>query len=206
MRAKFSITILSVLLLLVGGLAGCLVEDREVEIVLNDVHCEEFVEYHTSENYTTPGTLELSEDLDQLLADNDIDKTQIVDAFLVSGSYEVTEFAHSHDWDLEGIILVERTDITDGPDTLVLYTALSLEDALGVKNGAKLHADGVALIDRALDDYLGGAYPTLLLTVVSGDVEPPPTPGDPLSFLWDACLDIQVIYLLETEIVNGLGG
>lgn len=206
MRKRYNIAAVSFLLLLAAGSGGCLLEDREVQIVLNDEHCEEFIEYHTEENYTTPGVLEFSEELDRLLADNDIDKDQIVDAFLVAGSFEVLEFAHSHDWDLAGVITVERTDIADDPDTLVIYTDFSVAGGLGEKTAVKLHAAGVATVDQALDDYLAGGYPALLLTVISGDVDPSPSVADPLTFRWEACLDIQVIYTLETEIVEPLGG
>jgi hypothetical protein len=197
-------TAIAVLLLFAAGSSGCLVEDREVEIVLNDEHCEEFIEYHTAANYTTPGTLEFSEELDRLLEDNDVEKDQIVDAFLVNGFYEVSEFIHTHDWELEGIITVERTDFTDSPDTLVIYTDMSVQGTLGVRTAVKLHEAGVAKVDQALDDYLAGGYPTLLLTVISGDVTPAPTPADPLAFLWKACLNIQVIYTLDTEIYDPL--
>jgi hypothetical protein len=206
MSKTFNIAVIALLLLFAAGSSGCLVEDREVEVVLGDEHCEEFTEYHTTENYTTPGLLEFTEELDNLLADNDIDKDQIVDAFLVSGSFEVLEFSHIHDWELSGIITVERTDITDDPDTLVMYTELSVEGALGEKIGVTLHPAGVAAVDQALDDYLAGGYPTLLLTVMSGDVEPSPSGSDPLSFRWESCLNIQVIYTLETEIIEPLGG
>jgi hypothetical protein len=206
MHTTFKTTAVAVLLLFAAASSGCLVEDREVEIVLNDEHCEEFIEYHTDENYTTPGVLEFSEELDRLLDDNDINKDQIVDAFLVNGFYEVTDFSHDHDWELEGIITVERTDITDDPDTLVIYTDMFVGGSLGVRTSVELHEAGVAKVDQALDDYLAGGYPTLLLTVISGNVDPSPSVADPLSFGWKSCLNIQVIYRLETEIYDPLGG
>lgn len=183
------------------GLGGCLLEDREVEVVLNDEHCEEFVEYHITENYTTPAVIELGEDLDSLLADNDVSRDQLVDAFLVSGFYEVKEFSHTHDWKISGIIAVERIDITGvGPDTLIVYTELELKDALGDKRPVMLHKDGVAIVNQAMDDYIAGGNPVLQLTVVNGDVEPPPNAGDPLSFTWDACLNVQLIVTIDTEV------
>lgn len=206
MQTTFKAAALAVLLLFAAGSAGCLLEDREVQIVLNDEQCQTFPEYHTARNYTTPGVLEFSEQLDRLLADNDIDKEQIVDAFLVSGFYEIVEFDHTHDWSLQGIITVERSDIADDPDTLVVYTHMSLEASVGVRTRVTLHEAGVATIDRALDDYLAGGYPSLLLTVVSGGVDPDPSPADPIAFLWESCLSIQVIYTLETEVYDPLGG
>lgn len=189
------------------GLGGCLLEDREVQIVLNDEHCEPFVEYHTAENYTTPAVVMLGENLDSLLSDNDVSREDIVDAYLVSAFYEVTEFSHTHDWEIGGIITVERTDIGGaGPDTLIVYPELSLEDKLGQKTHVDLHPDGVAIINQAMDDYIAGSNPVLRLTVVSGYVSPAPSVGDPLDFIWEACFNVQVIATIDTEIFNFVGG
>ena len=148
------------------GLGGCLLEDREIQIVLNDEFCHEFVEYHTSENYTNPAVLELGEDLDSLLVDNDIARDQIIDVYLVSGSYKIEEFSHTHNWEIRGIITVERLDISGvGPDTLITYDEISLEDELGITTFVDLHGDGVGIINQALDDYRDGGHPTLQLTV-----------------------------------------
>ena len=208
MRKTFIIAALMIPVVLALGLNSCLVEDREVEIVLNDEHCEEFVEYHTTENYTTPAIIELGENLDSLLVDNDVSRDQLVDAFLVSGFYEVSEFSHTHDWEISGIITVERTDITGaGPDTLIVYPEISLEDKLGDKTQVTLHPDGVAIVNQAMDDYIAGGSPTLQLTVVNGDVGPTsPSGSDPLDFIWEACLNVQVIVTVDVEIFNSIGG
>jgi len=205
MRKIFIAAALMIPVALALGLNSCLLEDREVEIVLNDEHCEEFVEYHTEENYTTPEIIELGENLDSLLADNEVSRDQLVDAFLVSGYYEVREFSHTHDWEISGIIAVERLDITGvGPDTLIVYPKMSLEEKLGDKTRVDLHPDGVAIIDQAMDDYVAGGNPTLQLTVISGDVTPDPAVGDALDFIWKACLNVQVIVTISTEMVDPL--
>ena len=190
------------------GLGGCLLEDREIEVVLNQGFCTTFDEYHTTENYTTPEDLELGEELDSLLVDNDLSREQLIDAFVVSGTYKIDEFSHTHDWEIEGIITVERLDITGvGPDTLIIYTEISLEDELGVVNPVDLHEDGVTIINQAIDDYIAGSNPTLRLTVVNGEVGPTsPTVSDPIEFVWKACLNMQVIALIDTEIVEWMGG
>ncbi len=205
MRKLFITAALLVPVAAVLGLGGCLLEDREVEVVLNDEHCEEFVEHHIIANYTTPAIIELGEDLDSLLVDNEISLDQLVDAFLVSAFYEVSEFTHTHDWEISGIITVERLDITDvGPDTLIVYSEISLENELGVKTQVDLHADGVAIVNQAMDDYITGANPSLLLMVVSGEVEPLPSEGDPLDFIWEACLNVQLIFTVDTEMLDPL--
>lgn len=205
MRKLFITAALLVPVAAVLGLGGCLLEDREVEVVLNDEHCEEFVEHHIIANYTTPAIIELGEDLDSLLVDNEVSLDQLVDAFLVSAFYEVSEFTHTHDWEISGIITVERLDITDvGPDTLIVYSEISLENELGVKTQVDLHKDGVAIVNQAMDDYITGANPSLLLMVVSGEVEPLPSEGDPLDFIWEACLNVQLIFTVDTEMLDPL--
>jgi hypothetical protein len=106
-----------------------------------------------------------------------------------------------------GAILVERLDIGGvGPDTLIIYSNVSLEEKLGVKTQAELHADGVAIVNQAMDDYITGSNPVLRLTVVSGYVTPAPDAGDPLHFTWESCLNVQVIARIDTEIFNFVGG
>jgi hypothetical protein len=200
MRKLFIAAALLVPVAAVLGLGGCLLEDREVEIVLNEEHCLEFEEFHTSENYTTPDTLEIGEELDSLLVDNGISKDQILDAFLVSAHYEIRECALTDNWELEGAITIERDDISDGPDTLITYTELIVApETVGDKVQGVLNAEGVGILNRAIDDYLAGGSPVLILTVVSGDVEPSPSEENPLEFTWEACLYMQVIYMLETD-------
>jgi len=190
------------------GLGGCLIEDREIEVVLNKGFCTTFEEYHTTENYTNPEILEIGEELDSLLVDNDLSREQLIDAFVVSGTYKIDEFSHDHNWELAGIITVERLDITGvGPDTLIIYTNISLEDELDIVTPVDLHGDGVAIVNQAIDDFIAGSNPILQLTVVNGDVGPTsPTVSDPLDFVWKACLNMQVIALIDAEIVEIMGG
>lgn len=200
MRRIINTATLLLLVFVVTGLIGCL-EDREVEIVLNQDNCESFDEMHILENFTMTQELELGEDLETLLSDNEVSREQILDAFLVSASYEVQEFTHTHDWELSGVITVERLDITDGPDTLVVYTNIMVSDAhVDVKTGLVLHEDGVGLVNQAMDAFIAGGNPILRLTIVNGDVEPDPSVLDPIDFAWEFCLFIQAITGLDTEI------
>ena len=93
--------ILAVILIVPLVLASCLLDDRTVEIVLNDEHCEPFPEHHESENYTTPKDIEIGSNLDELLAQHEFSRENIESAHLMSGFYEVTEFVHDHDWLIE---------------------------------------------------------------------------------------------------------
>ncbi len=94
------------------GLGGCLLEDRDVQIVLNQDFCKVFPEDHASETWTHSETLEVGEDLDQLLADNEVSMDQIDSIFVSGGNYDVIEYtAIDHDWRIRGSIMIERTDV-----------------------------------------------------------------------------------------------
>lgn len=201
MRRIINTAILLLLVFIVAGFGGCL-EDRETEIVLNDENCEDFDEFRTNENYTTPYVLDISAEVDGLLADNDVSRDQIIDAFLVSGAYAILEFDQDHPWDLGGVITVERIGSIDPAVTLLDYNDyITVEDAaVGVKTYVVLEEAGVDVIDQALDDFIAGENPVLRITVVSGDIDPDPSAVDPMEFSWEFCLFIQVITTLDTEI------
>ena len=198
----------AVLLLLIAflvGLNGCITEERRAEIVLNEENCEEFAEIQTSDNFTSPYLLDIAAELDSLLEDNEISRSDIVDAFLVSAAYTVTEFLQDHPWDLAGVITVERIGGA-GPDTLLDYNdGITVSDAIvGDKTYVTIHEDGVAIINQALDDFIAGADPILRIVIETSDVDPSPSVSDPLDFIWEFCLFIQVITEVETDVYDPL--
>jgi hypothetical protein len=204
MRRIINTAVLLVLAVAIAGMNGCL-EDREVEIVLNDENCETFDENRTSAVYTTPYFLDVAGEIDSLLADNDVSRGDILEAFLVSASYEITDFPHGelyHDWGFAGVIMIERIGSGNPPDTLLDYNDyITVSDAaVGDKTYVILHEDGVAVINQALDDFISGADPVLLITIENGDIEPDPSVIDPMMFSWEFCLFIQVLTTLDTEI------
>ena len=204
MRRIINTAILLLLVVSIAALYSCL-EDRETEIVLNDENCETFDEYRTSAVYTTPYILDVGSEIDSLLEDNDVSREQILDAFLVSASYEITDFPHGelyHNWEFAGVIMVERIGSGNPPDTLLDYNDyITVSDAvIGDKTYVTLHEDGVAVINDALDDFIAGSDPVLRITVENGDIEPDPSVIDPLVFSWEFCLFLQVITTLDTEI------
>ena len=204
MKRMNNTAILLLLIVSIAALCGCL-EDRETEIVLNDENCETFDEHRTSENYTTPYLLDLAGEIDSLLEDNDVSREEILDAFLVSASYEITDFPHGelyHDWEFAGVIMIERLGGGNPPDTLLDYNDyITVSDAVvGDKIHVTLHDDGVAVINDALEDFIAGLDPVLRVTVENGDIEPDPSEIDPLVFSWEFCLFLQLITTLDTEI------
>ncbi|MFH1312214.1 MAG: hypothetical protein ABIJ00_03220 [Candidatus Eisenbacteria bacterium] len=192
------ILILLLVFIMFGGVS-CLLEDKVIEIVLTGTTCADFHEDEDSENFTTPKTVNYGEEIEDILADNDISRDDIVSAVVVGGSYTVTAFSHTHDWTCSGEITVRRDAGADA--TLIEYTSLSILATLGVSVTADLEPGGVAILDQALQDFLGGANPVLTFTVVSetGDVDPDPSPSDPMVFDWKACITIHVTMDEEFE-------
>ena len=210
MKKVFLTLALMIPLVIALGLGGCLLEDRDVQIVLNEDFCSSFPEDHASETWTSNKTIELGEDLDQLLADNDISLDQIDSIFVSGGNYDVIEYTViDHDWLINGTITIERTDVSgSGPVTLVTGSAKSIETeyASGPQT-VPLEPAAVAMINQALYDYLNtGATPEFEISVVMGEVSPSPSTEDRIIFEWQACILVQVLSTLDFEIVNWIGG
>ncbi len=208
MRKIINAAVFLVLIVFLAGLSGCLTEERIAEIVLNEENCEEFAETHTSDNFTSPYLLDIAAELDGLLEDNEISRSDIIDAFLVSAAYTVTEFLQDHPWDLAGVIMVERIGGA-GPDTLLDYLDyndyITVSAAIvGDKTYVTVHEDGVAIINKALDDFITGDNPVLSIVIENGYMNPSPSVSDPLDFVWEFCLFIQVITEIETDVYDPL--
>jgi hypothetical protein len=196
---------LASLVLIAGG--GCILETKTLDIVLDDDGCVQFSENQTSETFTTPDTFYLADELDQLLEDNDLARSDVKAARLISASYEVTSFDIADpNWLLTGAITVERQDVSDGPEHIIDYTSQSVLDAYNVRTVATLNEDGVDLLHRATDDYLDGQYPVLIFKVQNGSVAPVPTTEVPLVFDWEACFGVYVIIEQEYEVPDPFPG
>jgi hypothetical protein len=200
MMRFLAVLALASLVLIAGG--GCILKTKTIEIVLNDDGCVQFSENQTSETFTTPSTLYLADELDELLENNDLSHTDVKAARLSSATYEVTEFdtTDTH-WALTGAITIERQDVSDGPFNIIDYTNQAVMDAYLVRTVAALNEDGVDLLHRAIDDYLLGERPVLIFKVQNGGVGPSsPTVGNPLVFDWEACFGLYVIIEQEYEV------
>jgi hypothetical protein len=193
------------LLLVMTGLilvaaGGCIMEDRVIEIVVSETTCVDFPEYHTSETFVTPTTVDYAEQISQILEDNDVSREDLVSARLVSASYGVDSFPAHADWAITGAVTVQREDVSDGPDTLYAYTTLSVADALGKTLPAVLNAAGVGVLNRALADFIAGENPVLTFEVINSGVAPAPSAGDPLVFQWHGCIVIDIVAETEAEV------
>lgn len=197
-----TMTTLAVLAILA---TGCITEKVGVEIVIRDTHCMPFAEDHETETFVTPYTLNLADELNEVLEDNDLDRDQLTDGAMFAAKYEVT-VPPEHDWQLTGEITVERVDVASGPETVVNYTSQSLLDAYGAPVLGDLNASGVDLINDAIQDYIDGQDPVLLFKVVNGDCDPSPSSEDRLVFEWQACVYYYAVVLDSLDTVDVFPG
>lgn len=196
----------SLLLLLLGlilGLSNCIMEDRTVELVVSGSTCVDFSQFDTTATFhSDPAIVYYTDELDQILQDNDVSRDDIVAIKLVSASYGVTNNFDQHDWTISGSITVARIDFghIQGPVDLVTYTSQSVSDALGKTVPARLDSAGVAIMDSAFVDFINGVNPILVFQVVNGSVVPSPNESDPIQFDWNACIWVDFVTKTDLEV------
>jgi hypothetical protein len=196
--AAMSMTLL--LCLVIGG-SGCILEEKIIELVLTNETSADFAVLDSSDSWNDPFTLSnYGDDLDEALEDAGYSRSDIKSATLMAGHYGVTEFSHGHDWDLTASITVERTDVPSGVATLIDYGTESVQGLLGQKKAASLNAAGVTIINDALTDFINGANPTLVFTLVSDNIEPDPSPTDKIEFDWRGWITIQILLEANVEV------
>jgi len=201
------ITVFSVVLALVSlvslWITGC-TEEKIIDIVLSASSCAPFEQDSESEVFTDTVLVDLGAEVDSALADAGYSRSIITGAVLNGATYQVTDFSHTHDWTITGEVLVQRLDITSTEKTLLVYAEQSLLGAMPNPVIAALTADGVALINQALDDFVDGANPVIRIVVVNGSVKEEVSSDDPIVFNWEACLDYQIVVEETVEVVDPL--
>jgi hypothetical protein len=182
------------------SVAGCIMDDKVIEIVLTGETYADFSENEDGADEAETAVVDMADEIRDILEDNDLTLDDIDDAFVTSVHYGVTSFGQSHDWTVSGSISVRRVDLGGGFAPIVNYSAQSVQAALGQKIAAPLQPGGVAVINTALDDFLAGANPVLEFQVLHGTIDPLPTPADPMIFDWRAWLAIQLVTTQEVEV------
>ncbi len=201
MKTRFLVPLL--LLLVAFALSGsnCLLDEKVLEIVYFQKTCVDFEENEDSEVFTTPATMDYADELDDVLSNNEISKSDVNSARIVSASYMVTDFSHTHDWDITGEITVRRVDTAGAAVTLVTYTGQSVLAALNNSVPAILDPAGVELLNDALEDYItDAADPVIEFSVENGNVNPNPSVTNMLVFDWRGCVAIHIVAGISLEV------
>ncbi len=192
---------LLLLLGLVTALSNCIMEDRVVELVLNDKTCPEFATDQDTVSFVLPVMVDYASELDSILRDNGVEREDLVSAHLVNVLYGITSFDQTHDWTISGEITVERFDIADGPATLVDYAGYSISDTtVGIETSLGLNSAGVGVMNRALSAFLADSLPVLIFTVNNSGVSPTPSKTDRIIFDWKACVSMQIVTKADIEV------
>lgn len=174
--------------------AGCVLS--ESDLVITDNICVAIDEVQTGDSFTTFVVAEdFKEQLDKKLAQYGKTNKDVKSIHMVSGSFKTVK-ASPHDWTVDADIDIARDDngdsvYEDGPALLVSFEDQSLEALKG--QPADLNADGVAVVNRALESLISGGDPRLVLIVSDESVTPTPSESEPMAFTTNACVKFQVV-------------
>ena len=197
MRKKLPLIGVMLLLGFVATGSDCIFDTKVVELIVTGETCTpKFNEDHGTEEWITSVMYDVSDELDAILGDNDIEKTEVDTARLISVTYEVVT-PDDHDWEISGSITIGYA-ARGRSEIIVDYDTVSLDAITGAPMFADLNPAGVAVFHEAVDDYLAGASPVLTFAAVNGDVVPDPTdseqiPPGRINFSWKACLRMYVV-------------
>ena len=186
------IAVLSSLLVL----SGCILNGSD--LVITDEVCIDIDEVQTDGSFSTFAVADdFKEQLEKKLAQHNKGPKDVKSIHMVSASFKTVKVS-PHDWTVTADIDIARDDngdstYEDGPAPLVEFNNQSLQALKGAPNKPSLHADGVALVDRALDSLLNGDDPSLVLIVNNESVTPDPSSSDPMAFTTKACVKFQIV-------------
>lgn len=178
------------------GLSSCIF--RNGDLVLNETVCVNLEETQTTGTFSTFVVVDkFKEVLEHKLKENGRGKRDVKSIHMVSATFK-TMAVKPHDWTVTGDIDIARQDTPggpyeDGPATLVAFENQSLKDLKGRPTDADLLADGVAVVDRALQTLLVEEDPRMVLLVENESVSPTPSTSDPMQFKVLVCVNFQMV-------------
>lgn len=178
------------------GLSGCVLENGD--LVITENVCVTLTEVQTTGTFSTFAVVDnFQERLEKKLQENGSSKKQVKSIHMVSATFKALNVA-PHDWNATADIDIARQDVPggsyeDGPATLVVFNNQSLKALMGKPTDADLLADGVLVVNRALEALLEDEDPRLVLLVENETVAPTPSESDPMSFSLLVCVQFQMV-------------
>lgn len=213
MKKVFPLLGALMLVSLLVGLNGCILQTTEITIVITDFVCTGFEENHDSENYTDETVTfddSFFDDLDAILADNDMTKDDIEGVSVVHVYYQVVTGptdppAPATNWTVSGRVWIEVDG--GGPVLIAAYQDVVLTGPMADPIAIDTDPAGLAELDAALEAYLAaapGSNPTIVFTAdrETGDIDPSPTPGSPFVMTWNGCVSMRVDFVEEYDIYD----
>ena len=188
--------VIAVVGIMLGGFTSCVFQNGD--LVLNDMVCVNIEETQTDGSFSTFVVVDdFKEALEKKLEENGKSAKDVKSIHMVSAVFKTLSVT-PHDWNVTGDISIARQDteggpVTDGPALLVSFDNQSLKALKGKPTDADLVADGVEVVNRALEALLNGEDPRMILQVDNEAVSPTPSESDPMSFTTRVCVNFQMV-------------
>ena len=178
------------------GLSSCILQNGD--LVLSETVSVNLEETQTTGTFTTFTVADkFKEVLERKLQENGSGKRDVKSIHMVSATFKTTS-VKPHDWTVDADINIARQDVpgdpySDGPAPLVVFDDQALSALKGKPTDADLLADGVAVVDRALQSLLLGEDPRLVLVLENASVTPTPSTTDPMEFRIMVSVTFQMV-------------
>jgi len=195
MKTSFLSLLLVAMVCLTAVTTSCIYDPQTGTVVISETICVNMHEYETDGNIGSRAVCDkFRQKLMDRIADYGATLDDIDDISVVSASYKLATLKGTkHDWVVSADVNLHRDDVVDGPEMLTSFSNQSVGDLKGPFTAAVLDGDGVALIDRALDDLLEGMDPIIIVTLDGFSIAPTPSMSDPFEFNWVACVTFQAV-------------
>lgn len=186
---------------------GCILQTRELTIVVTELVCSEFTEDHNDENYMdefVDVTADFWEDLDAILTDNGMTHEDIIEAEVLGIYYKIITGPTNPPWDVAGRFWVN----VDGTEELI--ADYQFETLTGPTDYIELIPvqDGLDLLTAALQQYLTATdpsgYPDVFFKAdrETGDIDPSPSPERVFQMVWHGCLQMRIDFVEEFDVYD----
>lgn len=178
------------------AMTGCIV--GKSDMVVTETICVKIEEVQTTGSFSTFVVCDqFAEEIERELKKHNKGKKDVKSIHMTSATFK-TKKVRPHDWNVTADIDIARQDTPggayeDGPAPFVTFDDQSLLDLKGEKTKARMHADGVDLVNDALEDLIDGEDPRLVLLINNESVTPTPSPSDPMHFVVDVCVKFQMV-------------
>jgi hypothetical protein len=176
--------------------SGCIYDRGEV--VITDKVCVDITVHETTGTFSTFTVApDFKDVLESKLAQYGKGRKDVKSIHMVGGTFK-TKHVANHDWQVTGEIDIARQDVPntpydDGPESFTHFNHKSVMSFQGKPEEAKLDADGVHLVDRALKALVNGDEPRLVMIVNNESVSPTPSVSDPMDFDLTTCVEFQFV-------------
>lgn len=201
MKTSFLSLLLAAIVCLTAVTTSCIYDPQSGEVVVTETVCVNMHQYETDGDIGSSAVSDkFRERLMEKIADYGATLDDIDELTVVSATYKLSSLKNTrHDWTVSADVYVSRDDVSDGPEMLISFSNESLQGFKGKPVNASLDGDGVALLNRALDDLLNGMDPAVRVSLMNTSISPEPTMDDPLQFNWVACVEFQAVVNLNTQ-------